>query len=101
MNNAISVAEDLCAPADIRGQSHVVTMDGGKWAIWRWVCLRGAGFPVEDVLKLSNPAAAIAAEKILEAEELENEAREAALQLARHEFDVTASHERRQALKLI
>ncbi|MEK6278953.1 MAG: lantibiotic dehydratase [Acidobacteriota bacterium] len=105
-NNGISAAEDLSAPADKgeqrpREQSHVITIDNGKWAVWRWVCLRGAGFPVEEVLKLSNPAAATAADKILEAEDLESEAREAALQAARHEFEISASHERRQALKLI
>jgi hypothetical protein len=107
MNDVISAAEGLSAPADTSEhqrsceQSHVINIDNGKWALWRWVCLRGAGFPVEEVLKLSNPAAATAADKILEAEDLESEAREAALQSARHEFETVASPERRQALKLI
>ncbi len=96
---ATSVAEVL--PADMREDSHVITIDNGKWALWRWVCLRGAGFPVEQVLKLSNPAAAAGADKILEAEELESIARQAALQAARHELEVATSHERRQALRLI
>ncbi len=108
-DNVITAAEELSAPADTsehqkpREQSHVITIDNGKWALWRWVCLRGAGFPVEAVLKLSNPAAATAADKILEAEDLESEARETALQAAWHEFETAAaaSPERRQALKLI
>ena len=97
-SSATAVTRELQRP---REQPHVVTFDNGKWALWRWVCLRGAGFPVEEVLKLSNPAAAGAADKLLEAEELENEAREAALAVARRELEVAATPERRQTLKLI
>jgi hypothetical protein len=40
------------------------------WALWRTICLRGAGFPATEVLKLSAPAAAAAADRLLDAEEL-------------------------------
>ncbi|HET6980481.1 MAG TPA: lantibiotic dehydratase [Pyrinomonadaceae bacterium] len=94
-DNGTSLAEDL------REQSHVISIDNGKWTMWRWVCLRGAGFPVEQVIKLSNPDAASAADKILEAEALESEARQVALQAARNALEVAASDERGRANKLM
>lgn len=101
-DNGSSAATAFSTQADASEQeSHVITFDNRKWAVWRWVCLRGAGFPVEEVLKLSNPAAANAADKILEAEELEFEARESALEIGRHELEVTDSPERKQAMKLM
>lgn len=95
---AVSAAVET---SELREESHVITIDNGKWALWRWVCLRGAGFPADDVLKLSNPAAAGAADKFLDAEELELEARDAALQTAARELEVAASTERKQAMKLL
>jgi hypothetical protein len=31
---------------------HLIGLPGADWAFWRWICLRGAGFPACDVLKL-------------------------------------------------
>lgn len=53
-------------------EPHVIRMKGGEWPLWRWVGLRGAGFPVEQVLKLSSPESALAADRLLR---LEDEAR--------------------------
>jgi hypothetical protein len=47
---------------------HLVTLGDGSWGLWRWVCLRGAGFPVHDVLELAAPHAAAAATQLLDAE---------------------------------
>jgi hypothetical protein len=36
--------------ADFSGRAlprHLAGMPGGPWAIWRWICLRGAGFPAD------------------------------------------------------
>lgn len=41
---------------------------GGQWAVWRWVCLRGAGFPAATVLDLSSPESAAAADALGDAE---------------------------------
>lgn len=38
------------------------------WALWRWVGLRGAGFPAENVLALAAPDAAATADDLLAAE---------------------------------
>jgi len=64
-------------------EAHRISLpDGGdRWALWRCVCLRGAGFPVTDVLRLASPAAAAAADRLRaaedEAERCRNTAREA------------------------
>ena len=46
--------------------AHLVQLDD-EWALWRWVAIRGAGFPVEGVLKLAEPQTAAAGDAILEA----------------------------------
>ncbi|HEU4432748.1 MAG TPA: lantibiotic dehydratase, partial [Pyrinomonadaceae bacterium] len=47
---------------------HLFQLPGGEWALWRWVALRGAGFPVDGVLKLSAPGAAQAADLLISIE---------------------------------
>ncbi len=34
-------------------RDHLFTLPGSEWSLWRWACLRGAGFPSDDVLKLA------------------------------------------------
>ncbi|WP_437806163.1 lantibiotic dehydratase [Sorangium sp. So ce1078] len=53
---------------------HLVPLSEG-WALWRWVCVRGAGFPAGQVLSLAMPECAAAADELL--------AREAELATAR------------------
>ncbi|WNV87677.1 lantibiotic dehydratase [Umezawaea sp. Da 62-37] len=43
--------------------SHLVPLDGTGWHVWREFVLRGAGFPVADVLVLSDPELADAGER--------------------------------------
>ena len=47
--------------------AHLIRLDK-KWALWRWVAVRGAGFPIVQVLELAAPRTAIAADAILETE---------------------------------
>jgi hypothetical protein len=56
---------------------HLAALPGGPWALWRWVGLRGAGFPATQVLRLSAPACAAAADRLLEAESEEQRAYDA------------------------
>ena len=52
---------------------HLVRLPGTGWALWRWISLRGAGFPAGRVLKLAAPECADAGDALLEAEaELED-----------------------------
>ncbi len=45
------------------------------WAVWRWVCLRGAGFPAGDLLQLSSSDCAAASDAMIEAGEAKDRAR--------------------------
>lgn len=65
------------ATADV--ESHVVTIGDGDWPLWRWAGLRGAGFPVEPVLKLASPECAAAADRLLHLEEVVERTREGAI----------------------
>ena len=64
-----------------RQPEHLVSLPGWetKWALWRWVGLRGAGFAAEEVLRLATPAAAAATDEVLAAEESAEQAWEHAL----------------------
>jgi hypothetical protein len=47
----------------------LIELPGGRWALWRCMCLRGAGFPVSHVLRLSSPECGAAADRLAAAEE--------------------------------
>lgn len=57
---------------------HLFPLDN-QWALWRFVCLRGAGFPGSQALELAAPACAAVADQLLQAEEAVKRAREKAL----------------------
>src|SRR6185436_9400599 len=59
---------------------HFLRLPGGPWAVWRWVALRGAGFPAAQVLKLASPECAAAADHLLQFEEEARETKHAALE---------------------
>ncbi|HVG21072.1 MAG TPA: lantibiotic dehydratase [Blastocatellia bacterium] len=48
---------------------HLVPLGKYEWGVWRWVGLRGAGFPADQVFKLSAPECARAADLLLDCEE--------------------------------
>jgi lantibiotic biosynthesis dehydratase-like protein len=60
-------------------QPHLFPLPGGDWALWRWIALRGSGFPAARVLKLGLPGCAAVADKIISAEEDIREALDRAL----------------------
>jgi hypothetical protein len=66
---------------------HSVALPGGDWALWRTAVLRGAGFPAVGVLGLAAPAAAVAADRVLDGEEAAAAARAAALQAVHGALD--------------
>lgn len=49
--------------------AHLVRLKDEQWALWRCVCLRGAGFPAEQALALAAPVSADVADQILCAEQ--------------------------------
>lgn len=66
---------------------HLIALSGGKWALWRWVGLRGAGFPCSLPLKLSAPECAAAADHLFDVEDSVHRAREHAFDALRRESD--------------
>jgi len=66
---------------------HLIALSDGKWALWRWAGLRGAGFPCSLPLKLSAPDAAAAADHLLDVEVSAKRARTHALDALRREWD--------------
>jgi hypothetical protein len=48
--------------------NHLKFLGDSPWALWRDVCVRGAGFPAQDVLQLAVPACAAAADALANAE---------------------------------
>jgi hypothetical protein len=67
---------------------HLVRLPGSNdWALWRWVALRGAGFPARLVNKLSQTECAVAADRVFQAEEDERQARLLALGVVNKELD--------------
>ncbi|HEX8146866.1 MAG TPA: lantibiotic dehydratase [Pyrinomonadaceae bacterium] len=72
---------------------HLIGLPGGNWALWRSVALRGSGFPVADVLKLSAPACAAAADELLRAEEEVRRTRSEAITALRADAERAADAE--------
>jgi len=67
--------------------AHLIPLPGGDWALWRCLLLRGAGFPAAGVLGLAAPAAAAAAERVLDREEAAEGARADALRAVHAALD--------------
>ena len=76
------VLEDASLP------KHLARLPGGQWSLWRWVALRGAGFPVAQILQLADVECGRAARELIDAEDAaEQVRREVVAQLKRIETD--------------
>ncbi|HEX6290305.1 MAG TPA: lantibiotic dehydratase [Herpetosiphonaceae bacterium] len=73
-------AEDGALP------DHLAELSAGRWAIWRWAGLRGAGFPAAQVLSLAATDGAEAADRLIQARDDLEQAREAAREALRQEL---------------
>lgn len=67
--------------------SHLITLPGGDWKLWRWLGLRGAGFPASLVRGLAAEACAEAADELNRAEAEIDRSREATLDCVRAKLD--------------
>src|SRR5262245_30803955 len=74
-----------------RAESHLITIDDGAWALWRWAGLRGAGFPIEQVFKLAGPECAAAADRLLHLEEIVERRKRQAMQEVNSALDALRS----------
>lgn len=67
---------------------HLIGLAGSQWALWRWVCVRGTGFPAQDVLKLQASSKLLrAADDLLEAERSVEIARNLAIEQVNSSLD--------------
>lgn len=81
--------------------SHLMALKGGRWALWRTVALRGAGFPAADVLKLADAACGAAADSVLEAEAELERVRATILESLQRKLEQARMPERRTLEKLM
>jgi len=58
---------------------HLTALPGQQWAVWNWVGLRAAGFPVAHVTELYSAECAAAADQLIQAEDLAEQKRKEAL----------------------
>src|SRR5437868_1012694 len=65
---------------------HLIVLPAERWALWRCVGLRGAGFPVTGVLKLAASECARIADDLIRAEDKAEQAWEAALKALSREI---------------
>lgn len=72
------LAPDSGRGPDSSLSEHLFPLDN-QWALWRYVCMRGAGFPGSQALELSTPECAAAADQLFQAEEMVERARGIAL----------------------
>jgi len=89
-HNTSAVAPRLTDPDQV-AESHVITIDDGAWPLWRWAGLRGAGFPVEKVLKLASAECAAVADQLLHLEQMTEHAREHAANEVNRALDTLRS----------
>jgi Lantibiotic dehydratase, N terminus len=81
---------------------HLAPLPGGQWALWRWVALRGAGFPAEQVLQLADLECGRAARQLLDAEDAaEQVRRETVAHFKRIEQEQGVSEEMRMAARKV
>lgn len=87
-------AAQLLSPSSPRSEraEHRVNLPGGSWMLWRWVGLRGTGFPVGLLLELGAPACAEAADEMNEAERREEAARQVAISAIQQAMSEAGHH---------
>src|SRR5882672_573217 len=49
---------------------HLVGLPEPNWAMWRWSCVRGAGFPITQLLQFATPPCIMAIDAFLSHEAL-------------------------------
>lgn len=72
-------------------RQHLFQFKGEKWAVWRCMGLRGAGFPAARVLDLAAPECAALADKLLAAEAETEGAESAALKSVNQALDMLSA----------
>jgi hypothetical protein len=93
---AITTAERAADDLSPTLPDHLVRVSG-DWALWRWIGLRGAGFPVSQASVLAAPAATAAAGVRLEREDDVSRLRQEAIAAMCADVELLEHDERRRA----
>lgn len=78
---------------------HLARVPGEQWAFWRWICLRGAGFPAVWPRQLAAPRAAAIAARLFSLEEQAAEKIKAAIAAFRLLLNQTTDDSSRKLLQ--
>ncbi|HEX8475515.1 MAG TPA: lantibiotic dehydratase [Pyrinomonadaceae bacterium] len=81
--------------------AHLIALPGGEWALWRWIGLRGAGFPVSQVLGLAASECTGVRDEIVETEVELQRLREEALRALHGQVKNTDAEHKAQLEKAI
>jgi lantibiotic biosynthesis dehydratase-like protein len=71
------------------------------WQLWRWACLRAAGFPATHVLALAAPRTAAAVDLWITREQTRREAKRRALAACQTALEVTVGEARREVVRAL
>lgn len=66
---------------------HLISLPDQRWAVWRIITLRGAGFPISQVLSLAPASCREATQRLLEAEDIARQAEDIAAALVNAALD--------------
>ncbi|MBV9791332.1 MAG: lantibiotic dehydratase, partial [Chloroflexi bacterium] len=80
-------ADDWGDNQDLWLPEHLISLPDQRWAVWRTITLRGAGFPIAQVLSLAPESCRAATRQLLEAEDRAKQAEEAAAALVNAALD--------------
>lgn len=81
--------------------SHLMPLKDRRWALWRTLAVRGAGFPAIDVLKLGDSTCGAAADRVLAAAAELQRMRSAILENLKSDLKLAGKPERRALEKTI
>src|SRR5271163_4314138 len=79
--------DDGVPPEETRQPDHAIGLPGGSWAVWRWIAVRSAGFPADDVLSLAFPDCGAGADEVIKSEATRDAARGKLLLLIHNALD--------------
>jgi hypothetical protein len=75
---------------------HLIMLPDSSWALWQWAGLRGAGFPIAQVLQLASSESAHAVERLLEREAKTEQLRHMVLRALSQDARAVVGKPRRQ-----
>ncbi len=78
---------------------HLIALHDATWALWRWVGLRGAGFPLAQVLRLAPAGYASVVQRFLERKEEAEHQQQRLLQALSEEAKATVGKQHWQFVK--